>query len=91
MLNEKLIVIQFIEKPDTQIRPVPTTASRNNAHSNSQQLINEDSLVQLVMQTITQYIKANLSASKQHLVMLGQRPAASVNLQLNRVVSSNVD
>uniref|UniRef100_A0A6G1SL04 Phorbol-ester/DAG-type domain-containing protein n=1 Tax=Aceria tosichella TaxID=561515 RepID=A0A6G1SL04_9ACAR len=52
MLNEKLIVIQFIEKPDTKIllRPVPV------ATGSSSKLINEDSLVQLILQTITQVV-----------------------------------
>jgi hypothetical protein len=49
MLNEKLIVIQFIEKPDTKIMLRPTSTANS-------QLISEDSLVQLILQTITQVV-----------------------------------
>lgn len=51
MLNEKLIVIQFIEKPDTKIllKPRHTSASYN-----ASPLINEDTLVQIILQTLTQ-------------------------------------
>lgn len=59
MLNEKLIVIQFIDKPDTKItlrQLVSPTAHLNPYDSNNSQLISDDTLVQLVLQSITQVV-----------------------------------
>lgn len=51
MLSEKLIVIQFMEKPDTKILLRP----RYNELS-TRSLINEDTLVSIILQTLTQVV-----------------------------------
>lgn len=49
ILNDKLIVVQFLEKPDTKIQLRPKRFQ-------SIQQLNEDSLVSLIMQTLTQVV-----------------------------------
>lgn len=51
MLNDKLIVIQFIEKPDTKI-----LLRQRYSHLNHLPLINEDNLVQIILQSLTQVV-----------------------------------
>lgn len=51
MLSEKLIVIQFMEKPDTKILLKPRFKDFT-----SKPLINEDTLVSIILQTLTQVV-----------------------------------
>lgn len=54
MLNDKLIVIQFMERPDTKIVLRPKHSFE--AASARLQLISEDALVGLILQTLTQVV-----------------------------------
>lgn len=53
MLNDKLIVIQFLEKPDTKILLKP---KYNSSSSGESCPINEDILVSLILQSLTQVV-----------------------------------
>lgn len=59
MLNDKLIVIQFMEKPDTKIllRPKHEHLSFDSpTAANNATLISEDALVSVILQTLTQVV-----------------------------------
>jgi len=55
MLNDKLIVVQFLEKPDTKILLKPKLAQLNRVHQSSLH-VNEDNLVSVILQTLTQVV-----------------------------------
>ena len=56
MLGDKLIVIQFIEKPDTKIMLRPKQVGGQISQATRRQLIREDALVQIILQTLTQVV-----------------------------------